>query len=269
MEKLMVTHRLSLDMSSQAVQATITLAQYDTATHRLIVSLRNEAEVVELPPGSYAVAVQNPDAGVDVLDSVTVYGPDSVYPNCIVYDVGLAVTAKEGYHESQFLISYVDEDGVTRSLSSPRIAFVIKPDIMVSSDVEGTAYYGAVVKAQTAAETAQAKAEAAQIAAETAQGEAEAAQIAAETAQGKAEAAQAAAEAVGVVESVTIQEDGKLTFIFEDGREITTEQSVKGEPGDPGKDGENGADYVLTEADKTEIADMVLASLPVAEGASF
>ena len=30
-----------------------------------------------------------------------------------------------------------------------------------------------------------------------------------------------------------------------------------------------GEDYVLTEADKTEIADIVLASLPVAEGASF
>lgn len=33
--------------------------------------------------------------------------------------------------------------------------------------------------------------------------------------------------------------------------------------------GEKGEDYVLTEADKTEIADIVLASLPEAEGASF
>ena len=120
MEKLMVTHRLSLDMNSQAVQATITLAQYDTATHRLIVTLRHGAEVVELPPGSYAVAVQdsdiNSDDKIDVLDSVTVYGSDSVYPNCIVYDVSEAVTAKEGYHESQFLITYVDEDGDRKSV---------------------------------------------------------------------------------------------------------------------------------------------------------
>lgn len=72
-----------------------------------------------------------------------------------------------------------------------------------------------------------------------------------------------------VVSAVTVQEDGKLTFTFEDGREITTDQSVKGEPGDPGKDGEDGDDYVLTDADKNDIAGIALGLLPVAEGASF
>lgn len=72
-----------------------------------------------------------------------------------------------------------------------------------------------------------------------------------------------------VVSAVTVQEDGKLTFTFEGGKEITTDQSVKGEKGDPGKDGENGDDYVLTDADKNDIAGIVLGLLPVAEGASF
>lgn len=33
--------------------------------------------------------------------------------------------------------------------------------------------------------------------------------------------------------------------------------AIRGEPGPAGKDGENGKDYVLTEADKQEIASMV------------
>ena len=260
MEKLMVTHRLSLDMNSQAVQATITLAQGDTATHRLIVTLRHGAEVVELPPGSYAVAVQdsdiNSDDKIDELDSVTVYGPDSSFPNCIVYDVSEAVTGTAGYHEAQFLITYVDEDGVMRSLSSPRIAFVIKPDILRSSDVKNSQSYKAVVEAQKKAKTAQAAAEAAQAAAEIAKDEAVTAKEAAETAQGKA-------EAVGVVSLVTVRDDGKLEFTFKDGRTVVSDKSVIGEQG------ELGDDYVLTDDDKAEIADIVLASLPEAEEASF
>lgn len=236
MEKLMVTHRLSLDMSNQAVQATITLAQYDTATHRLIVSLRHGAEVVELPPGSYAVAVQdsdiNSDGKIDVLDSVTVYGPDGVYPNCIVYDVSEAVTGTVGYHEAQFLVTFVGEDGALRQLSSPRIAFVIKPDIMRKSDITKTSYYGAVVQALNDAEKAR----------------------------DKAQEAQAAAEAVGAVSEVTVQDDGKLKFTFDDGREITTDKIVIGEP---------GGDYVLTDEDKKSIAALALELLPKAEEASF
>lgn len=171
MEKLMVTHRLSLDMSNQAVQATITLAQYDTATHRLIVSLRHGAEVVQLPPGSYAaIAVQNHDAGVDVLDSVTVYGHDSVFPDCIVYDVSAYITQKEGFHEACFEVTHVDNGGL-KLLSSPRIAFVVKPEMLHSSDVETstkTKYYGAIVQAANDASTAKNEAQAARTAAEAA-----------------------------------------------------------------------------------------------------
>lgn len=52
---------------------------------------------------------------------------------------------------------------------------------------------------------------------------------------------------------------------FED---LTPEQkeSLKGETGPAGP---AGADYVLTSDDKTEIADLVLAALPTAEGGSF
>lgn len=66
--------------------------------------------------------------------------------------------------------------------------------------------------------------------------------------------------------------------------------AIKGEPGEPGKDGytpikgvdyfdgkdgapgeagADGNDYVLTTADKTEIANLVLASLPSGEEVSY
>ena len=211
MEKSMVTHRLSLDMSSQAVQATITLAQWDQATHRLIVTLRHGAEVVELPPGSYSVAVQNSEAGVDVLDTVTVYGADSVHPNCIVYDVSPAITEKEGYHEGQFLISCVDENGSLQTLASPRIAFVVKPDIMRSSDVQNSEPYAAVVAAKAAAEKAK----------------------------DEAVLAKDAAEAVGVIDAVSVTDEDKLLFTFKDGRQVETDSGVRGPAGvgTPGADG--------------------------------
>ena len=242
MEKLMVTHRLSLDMSSQAVQATITLAQYDTATHRLIVSLRHGAEVVELPPGSYAVAVQdsdnNSDGKIDELDSVTVYGPDSVYPNCIVYDVSEAVTGTAGSHEAQFLITYVDESGTLRQLSSPRIAFVIKPDIMCASDIKSSSAYTAIINAEIntnkAAEAAESSATAASGHAESAESSAAAASGYAESAESSANTASEAADSVklfGVVTAVAITSDEKLSFTFFDGRTITTNEKVKGAPG--------------------------------------
>ena len=59
---------------------------------------------------------------------------------------------------------------------------------------------------------------------------------------------------------------------------IPGEKGEQGEPGTPGKDGvdgtngvdgKDGEDYVLTEADKEEIAQLVLAALPVSEEVSF
>ena len=49
-------------------------------------------------------------------------------------------------------------------------------------------------------------------------------------------------------------------------------QGVAGKDGTNGKDGQNGkdgVDYVLTDADKQEIANMVIDIIPSAEGASF
>lgn len=151
MSKKIVTHRLSLDLANQKLQATVTLAYGDLATHRLVVDLRHGADVLELPPGSYAIAVQN---GVDVLDSVTVYGPDGTYPNCIVYDVSTAVTGVEGVHEARFIISYTDEAGMQMTLTSPKIALVVKEGILKSSDVVLSEPYSAVVQARDAAQRA-------------------------------------------------------------------------------------------------------------------
>lgn len=46
----------------------------------------------------------------------------------------------------------------------------------------------------------------------------------------------------------------------------TGEQGIQGEPG---KDGVDGSDYILTDADKSEIAELVLSTFPVAEEVSF
>ena len=73
-----------------------------------------------------------------------------------------------------------------------------------------------------------------------------------------------------------------LTFELIDGKKQTLplfvpkgdkgdrgEQGIQGIQGEKGDRGEQGEGYVLTDADKAEIADIVLASLPVAEGVSF
>ena len=46
-------------------------------------------------------------------------------------------------------------------------------------------------------------------------------------------------------------------------------QTIRGEKGPQGPAGKNGSDYVLTEADKEEIADLVLAELPSSEEVSY
>lgn len=45
--------------------------------------------------------------------------------------------------------------------------------------------------------------------------------------------------------------------------------AIRGEKGADGKDGANGKDYVLTEADKQEIAQIVYSMLPSAEGVKY
>ena len=50
---------------------------------------------------------------------------------------------------------------------------------------------------------------------------------------------------------------------------VQGEQGPQGERGEQGAQGEPGADYVLTAADKSEIAQIVLAELPVSEGVSW
>ena len=46
-------------------------------------------------------------------------------------------------------------------------------------------------------------------------------------------------------------------------------QTIRGEKGEPGPAGEKGTDYVLTETDKQEIANLVLAELPSSEEVSY
>ena len=50
---------------------------------------------------------------------------------------------------------------------------------------------------------------------------------------------------------------------------IQGEQGPRGEPGPKGDPGAPGEDYVLTEADKSEIANLVLASIPIGDEVSY
>ena len=61
------------------------------------------------------------------------------------------------------------------------------------------------------------------------------------------------------IASAVMNADSTLTLTYTDGTSYTT-PSLRGEP---------GADYVLTDADKEEIAQIVLGELPVAEGVSW
>jgi hypothetical protein len=67
--------------------------------------------------------------------------------------------------------------------------------------------------------------------------------------------------------SVTIKsivessESGAANLItFSNGQVLAVKNGINGMPGE---------DYILTDVDKTEIANMVIAALPVAEGGSF
>jgi len=141
---------------------------------------------------------------------------------------------------------------------------------------------GKAEDAQEAAETAQGKAEDAQEAAETAQGKAEDAQEAAETAQGKAETAQGKAEdaerdaylsaeqAEGSAVRAEAAKDAveNLTVTAETlppGSSATAEKTVDPQTGraniafglPKGEKGDQGDDYVLTNQDREDIAELI------------
>ena len=141
---------------------------------------------------------------------------------------------------------------------------------------------GKAEDAQEAAETAQGKAEDAQEAAETAQGKAENAQEAAETAQGKAETAQGKAEdaerdaylsaeqAEGSAVRAEAAKDAveNLTVTAETlppGSSATAEKTVDPQTGraniafglPKGEKGDQGDDYVLTNQDREDIAELI------------
>ena len=52
-------------------------------------------------------------------------------------------------------------------------------------------------------------------------------------------------------------------------QEIVALVGPQGEKGEPGEQGEPGTDYVLTEEDKQEIANLVLALIPSGEDVSY
>lgn len=84
-----------------------------------------------------------------------------------------------------------------------------------------------------------------------------------EAAQAALQAAEQAIETFPIV-SAEVNEDGTITFTQRGGGTITTTgASVIGPQGDPGQD------YVLTNQDKSDIADIVLGELPTTEGVLY
>ena len=69
-------------------------------------------------------------------------------------------------------------------------------------------------------------------------------------------------------EDVTFDDGTSLQQKFDSG-ELKGEPGQPGEPGKDGIDGVNGSDYVLTDDDKQEIAQMVLREFPNAEGIDY
>lgn len=72
------------------------------------------------------------------------------------------------------------------------------------------------------------------------------------------------------VTNIGTPESAILAFVIPRGADgYTPVKGVDYFDGEQGPQGEPGADYVLTDDDKAEIANLVLASIPVAEGVSF
>ena len=69
------------------------------------------------------------------------------------------------------------------------------------------------------------------------------------------------------VSSAAVNQNGTITFTMSDDSTVTTTgESVIGPQGPTGADGN---DYVLTNQDKSDIADLVLAQLPTTQGVQY
>jgi hypothetical protein len=71
-------------------------------------------------------------------------------------------------------------------------------------------------------------------------------------------------ESGATVVSAVVNENGSITFKMSDGTEITTTGASV-----IGPQGERGQDYVLTDQDKSDIADIVLSELPTTQGVLY
>lgn len=70
------------------------------------------------------------------------------------------------------------------------------------------------------------------------------------------------------ISSAILNDDYTLTLTFTNGTTYTT-PSIRGEKGTKGDPGLKGDSYILTQSDKEEIAEIVLADFPTWEGGSY
>ena len=123
-----INHEITLDLSRQGIQVTIPLTQFDIASHRVVIHLRNGSKPVKIDPRQHAIAVPS----VGGLESVYTYAEESAYPNCLVYDVSNTITGTPGIHEAT--IKVLGLDGSV--LGTPKLAFMVREDLTAESMID-------------------------------------------------------------------------------------------------------------------------------------
>lgn len=139
-----ILHEITLDVSRAGVQATIPLTALDGGVHRILVHLRNGATPLTFEANDTAAFFLDRD----MLDPVTVYTSEGVYPNTLCYDVSQYASLEDGLFEGTFIVNKKAES----IAYSPKIALAIQKNITGNSAMLESPQYGAILLAVATAE---------------------------------------------------------------------------------------------------------------------
>ncbi len=145
-ELMKIIHEVTLDVSRQGVQCAIPITQHDAYVHRLIIHLRDGPELLKLSAHDKAELYVD----TDTYEDVQIYLENSVYPDCLVYDISPFVSQESGEHRA--ILQIHNEVNGETFMYSPEFALHIKKDMTSSSKILSSPQYSAVLKALLAAE---------------------------------------------------------------------------------------------------------------------
>ena len=144
-----IIHNIALDVSRQGIQATIPITRGENGVRKLIITLRNKGEPIELTEYDSAALYLDTDA----FEPVIVYTSNGAYPNSLVYDVTANASATAGCKRATIQISrYSAAIGSTSIAFSADIAFNVCNNSTYDSAVLDSPPYAAVLVAQMATE---------------------------------------------------------------------------------------------------------------------